>query len=88
MTPAHQQIKVSFYGLGIAPSGTMAERITQELFIVQKSAKNKLLRKLLAQYRGSLSPVTVTTPKYYSPFFFGVIMFPMGLSKPIEKIST
>jgi len=36
----------------IAPSGTTAERITQELFIVKKQTKLKLLGKLLAQYRG------------------------------------
>lgn len=38
----------------IAPSGTMAERITQELFIVKKEAKLRLLNKLLAQYPGSV----------------------------------
>jgi ATP-dependent RNA helicase RhlE len=38
----------------IAPSGTTAERIIQELFIVKKDAKNKLLGKLLQQYKGSV----------------------------------
>lgn len=38
----------------VAPSGTMAERIVQELFIVQKDAKKKLLSKLLGQYHGSV----------------------------------
>jgi len=38
----------------IAPSGTTAEHITQELFIVRKDAKLKLLNKLLAQYHGSI----------------------------------
>ncbi len=36
----------------IAPSGTAAEFVTQELFIVKKEAKRGLLAKLLAQYRG------------------------------------
>jgi len=36
----------------IAPSGTTAERIIQELFIVKEEAKKKLLGKLLNQYHG------------------------------------
>lgn len=36
----------------VAPSGTAPERIVQELFIVKKDAKKKLLSKLLDQYRG------------------------------------
>jgi len=38
----------------IAPSGTTVERVTQELFIVKKEAKPRLLSKLLAQYHGSI----------------------------------
>ncbi|MGA2775819.1 MAG: DEAD/DEAH box helicase [Candidatus Omnitrophota bacterium] len=38
----------------IAPSGTTAEHVTQELFIVKKETKPKLLSKLLAQYHGSV----------------------------------
>jgi len=38
----------------IAPSGTTAERITQEVFIVKKDAKKQLLAKLLGQYHGSV----------------------------------
>jgi len=38
----------------IAPSGTAAEHVTQELFIVRKDAKSQVLRKLLAQYQGSV----------------------------------
>ncbi len=38
----------------VAPSGTAAERIIQELFIVKKEDKKKLLAKLLDQYRGSV----------------------------------
>ncbi len=36
----------------IAPSGTTAKDVTQELFIVKKEAKMRLLGKLLAQYQG------------------------------------
>jgi len=38
----------------IAPSGTTAEGITQELFIVKKETKQKLLGKLLTQYHGAV----------------------------------
>ena len=38
----------------IAPSGTTAEKVTQELFIVKREAKQQLLKKLLAQYHGSV----------------------------------
>jgi len=38
----------------IAPSGTTVESVTQELFIVKKEAKPKLLNKILAQYHGSV----------------------------------
>ncbi|MCX5668753.1 MAG: DEAD/DEAH box helicase [Candidatus Omnitrophica bacterium] len=38
----------------IAPSGTTVEKVTQELFIVKKEAKTQLLKKLLAQYHGSV----------------------------------
>jgi len=38
----------------IAPSGTTVERVTQELFIIKKEAKLRLLSKLLAQYHGSV----------------------------------
>ncbi|MDD5634472.1 MAG: DEAD/DEAH box helicase [Candidatus Omnitrophica bacterium] len=38
----------------IAPSGTAAERVTQELYIVKKEAKEQLLGKILAEYRGSV----------------------------------
>ena len=38
----------------IAKSGTVAEKITQEVFIVKKEAKRDLLGKLLAQYRGTI----------------------------------
>jgi len=38
----------------IAPSGTLVEKLTQELFIVKKENKVQLLRKVLDQYRGSV----------------------------------
>ena len=38
----------------IAPSGTTAELVTQELFIVKKEAKTQLLRKVLGQYHGTV----------------------------------
>ncbi len=38
----------------IARSGTTAEKVTQELFIVKKEDKPKLLRKVLEQYKGSV----------------------------------
>lgn len=38
----------------VAPSGTAAERVTHELFIVGKNHKKELLGKLLNQYRGSI----------------------------------
>lgn len=38
----------------IAPSGTMAEKVTHELFFVQKHDKPRLLEKILAEYRGSV----------------------------------
>jgi len=48
---AHMKLPVH---VEVAPSGTAAERITQELFIVKREAKKKLLGKLLDQYRGSV----------------------------------
>jgi len=38
----------------ITPSGTTVELVTQELFIVKKESKTQLLKKLLAQYHGSV----------------------------------
>jgi len=47
----HMKLPVS---VEIAPSGTTVELVTQELFIVKKESKPKLLGKLLAQYQGSI----------------------------------
>jgi ATP-dependent RNA helicase RhlE len=38
----------------IAPSGTTVELVTQELFIVKREAKLRLLSKILAQYHGAV----------------------------------
>lgn len=37
----------------VAPAGTPAERVTQEIFIIQKNEKNRLVEKLLEQYLGT-----------------------------------
>ena len=38
----------------VAPSGTTAEHITQEVFIVKKESKTQLLSKILSQYHGAV----------------------------------
>lgn len=38
----------------IAPSGTAAARVTQELFFVHKNDKSRLLEKILGEYKGSV----------------------------------
>lgn len=38
----------------IAPPGTMAEKVTHELFFMQKHDKPRLLEKLIREYRGSI----------------------------------
>jgi ATP-dependent RNA helicase RhlE len=38
----------------VAPSGTTAERIVQELFIVKHESKKRLLDRILRQYQGSV----------------------------------
>jgi ATP-dependent RNA helicase RhlE len=48
---AHMKLPIN---IEIAPSGTVAERVIQELFIVKKDSKSKLLEKILAQYKGSV----------------------------------
>lgn len=47
----HMKLPVS---IEIAPSGTTAELVTQELFIVKREEKLRLLGKLLVQYHGSV----------------------------------
>lgn len=38
----------------VAPSGTAAEKVSQELFIVKKEDKKRILAKILNQYKGSV----------------------------------
>jgi ATP-dependent RNA helicase RhlE len=38
----------------VAPTGTMADKITHELFIVRKELKSGLLESILAQYKGTV----------------------------------
>ncbi|MFA5008499.1 MAG: DEAD/DEAH box helicase [Candidatus Omnitrophota bacterium] len=51
ITSKYMKLPVS---VEIAPSGTTAERVTQELFIVRREAKLTLLGRILAQYRGAV----------------------------------
>ncbi len=44
----------------IAPQGTTAERVMQELFIVRKDSKNRLLEKILTEYHTSTLVFTRT----------------------------
>ncbi len=53
MTMASRHMKLPVH-IEVAPSGTAAERVTQELFIIRQDAKVSLLRKVLEQYRGSV----------------------------------
>lgn len=48
---AHMKLPIN---IEIAPSGTVAEHVIQELFIVKKDSKRRLLEKILAQYKGSV----------------------------------
>jgi len=47
----HMKLPVS---IEVAPSGTAAENVSQELFIIRREDKLKLLNKILNQYRGSV----------------------------------
>jgi len=49
MAAAHMKLPIH---VEVAPSGTTAERIIQEVFIIKKSSKPRLLTKLLDQYHG------------------------------------
>ncbi len=55
MAAAHMKLPVH---VEVAPSGTTAERIIQEVFIVKQSSKRQLLIKLLDRYHG---PVLIFT---------------------------
>jgi ATP-dependent RNA helicase RhlE len=54
---AHMQMPVR---TEIAPSGTAAEGVSHEVFVVEKKLKGALLEKLLQQYRGSVLIFTRT----------------------------
>ena len=56
----HMQLPIH---VEIAPSATLAEGVTQELFIVKEDVKKTLLRMLLAKYRGSVLLFTRTKIK-------------------------
>jgi len=49
MAAAHMKLPIH---VEVAPSGTTAEHITQEVFIVRKNSKRQLLIKLLDRYHG------------------------------------
>jgi ATP-dependent RNA helicase RhlE len=51
MATSYMKLPVS---VEIAPSGTAAQDVSQELFIVRKDTKSRLLGKLLTQYHGSV----------------------------------
>lgn len=57
MGTTHMKLPVH---IEVAPSGTTAENIEQEIFIVKKREKIKLLSKLLEQHRGSVLLFTRT----------------------------
>ncbi len=51
MSASYMKIPVQ---VEIAPSGTAAEKVSHELFIIRKEMKESLLKKTLDQYRGSI----------------------------------
>ncbi len=50
MAAAHMKLPLR---VEVAPSGTPVERVTQEVFVIHKEAKNRLLQNLLEQYPGT-----------------------------------
>lgn len=64
LPPEIMKIATSYMKLPItievAPQGTTADKVTQELFIVRKESKRNLLEKILAQYQGSVLLFTRT----------------------------
>ncbi len=50
MATAHMKLPIR---IEVAPSGTPAARVTQEIFIVQRNAKLRLLDKVLTEYPGT-----------------------------------
>ncbi len=60
LTARHMKLPVS---VEIAPSGTAAADVTQEVFIVKEDVKKKVVRMLLAKYRGAVILFTRTKAK-------------------------
>ncbi len=56
---AHQHMRLPI-NIEIAPSGTTAENVVQEVFFIEKEAKCRLLEVLLADYHGSVLVFTRT----------------------------
>ncbi len=50
MAAHHMQLPVR---IEVAPQGTTADKVTQEIFVVQKEAKVRLVEKLLQEYNGT-----------------------------------
>ncbi len=50
LAAAHMKLPIR---IEIAPSGSLPERVTQEIFVIPKNAKNRLIEKLLEQYPGT-----------------------------------
>jgi len=65
----------------IARSGTAAKNVTQELFIIRKEDKNKLLEKLLHQYRGAVL-IFIRTKRGAAKITRGI----RGLGHPVAEI--
>jgi len=56
---ARQHMKLPI-NIEIAPSGTAAEKVVQEVFFIEKEAKTRLLQVLLAEYLGAVLVFTRT----------------------------
>jgi len=59
LTLAHQHMRLPI-NIEMAPSGTAAEKVVQEVFFIEKQSKTRLLELLLAQYQGSVLVFTRT----------------------------
>jgi len=57
MASRHMKLPIN---IEMAPQGTAAERVVQEMFVVRREMKTVLLAKLLSQYRGSVLLFTRT----------------------------
>ncbi|MBI5147644.1 MAG: DEAD/DEAH box helicase [Parcubacteria group bacterium] len=59
MAAAHMKLPIR---IEIAPAGTTAERVTQEIFVIHRDAKNRLLDKILEQH--PVTTLVFTRTKY------------------------